>query len=79
MFWCSSFVHNKLHALAHPQPLSWMVAPQQAVLLELRGWHVLGVVQAADSTVFLNPSSSYPLDLAGFPGLSRPHREEAEP
>lgn len=68
MFWCSSFVHNKLHALAHPQPLSWMVAPQQAVLPELRGWHVLGVVQAADSTVFLMARLLLPSGLGRIPG-----------
>lgn len=68
MFWCSAFVHNKLHALAHPQPLSWMVAPQAD---SAAGTPRLGCVRRwcrlQTPACFWWPSSSCPVGLGRMP------------
>lgn len=85
MFWCSAFARNKLHALAHPQPLSWMVAPQAgsaAGTLRLgcvRRWCRVQASGYRLQSVSDVPAPPAPLDLAGFLELTRPHRVEAEP
>lgn len=57
MFWYSAFMHNELHALAHPQLLSWMVVPQAGSAAGTEGFSKTGIhqemVQATDSSVFL--------------------------
>lgn len=57
MFWYSAFVHNELHALAHPQPLSWMVVPQAGSAAGTEGFSKAGIhqeiMQATDSSGLL--------------------------
>lgn len=57
MFWCSAFVRNELHALAHPQPLYWMAVPQAGNAAGAEELSEAGTcqetVQATDSSVFL--------------------------
>lgn len=57
MFWCSAFLRNELHALAHPQPLSWTAVPQAGSAARTEELSKAGMcwemVQATDSSVFL--------------------------
>lgn len=56
----------------------WLL--RQAALPELGGWDVLGAGASYRlQRVSDGPASPAPLDLSGFPVLTRPHPEEAEP
>lgn len=57
MFWCSAFVHNELHALAHSQPLFWTAFPQAGSAAGTEELFEAGMcletVQVTDQSVFL--------------------------